>query len=96
MKHKKQFWLFLTALVIVFCGLFNTQSIKAAYSNKQLRSYAQKTMKKNHLRGSIVIVKNGHRQTVNMGYGYYKRHLKMAAASWFIQLAHYKKWLQRP
>lgn len=76
MKHKKQFWLFLTALVIVFCGLFNTQSIKAAYSNKQLRSYAQKTMKKNHLRGSIVIVKNGHRQTVNMGYGYYKRHLK--------------------
>ena len=76
LKHKKQFWLFLTALVIVFCGLFNTQSIKAAYSNKQLRSYAQKTMKKNHLRGSIVIVKNGHRQTVNMGYGYYKRHLK--------------------
>lgn len=66
MKHKKQFWLFLTALVIVFCGLFNTQSIKAAYSNKQLRSYAQKTMRKNHLRGSIVIVKNGHRQTVNV------------------------------
>lgn len=76
MKYRKQFWLF-TALLIIICGLFSAQSVQAkSYTNSQLRSYAKKTMKKNHLHGTIVIVKNGHRQTVTSGYGYYKRRIK--------------------
>lgn len=41
-----------------------------SYSNKQLRQYTLKMMKKHHLRGSIEIVKNGHAQRVSLGYGY--------------------------
>ncbi|NRN94348.1 hypothetical protein IMAU30038_01787 [Lactobacillus helveticus] len=42
------------------------------YSNSQLRKYAIKTMNKHYLLGTIEIVKDGHRQTVNVGYGYYR------------------------
>lgn len=76
MRCKKQFWL-LTAMFIAVCSLFAGQSVQAkAYTNSQLCSYAKKTMKKNHLHGTIVIVKNGHHQTVTSGYGYYKRRIK--------------------
>jgi beta-lactamase len=47
-----------------------------SYSNKQLRQYTLKMMKKHHLRGSIEIVKNGHAQRVSLGYGYYSKRLK--------------------
>ncbi len=64
-----------------------------SYSNKQLRQYTLKMMKKHHLRGSIEIVKNGHAQRVSLGYGYYSKRLKMAIQNCFIQLVLCKRWL---
>lgn len=60
-----------------FIFLGNSATVNAkTYSNSQLRKYAIKTMNKHHLRGTIEIVKDGHRQTVNVGYGYYRRKIK--------------------
>lgn len=65
---------------ILFCSsvlVLSTQEVQAKeYSDHQLRQYAIKMMKKNHLRGTIEIVKDGHAQAVSLGYGYYGRKIK--------------------
>ena len=65
------------AFLSSFIFLGNSATVNArTYSNSQLRKYAIKTMNKHHLRGTIEIVKDGHRQTANVGYGYYRRKIK--------------------
>ena len=47
-------------------------------SNKKkttLRQYAKNTMAKYHLRGSMIVVKDGKAQQVSYGYGYYRRRI---------------------
>lgn len=76
-KLKKQ--LRLIVVIFTFLGLLcvNAQQVKAEeYTSSQLRKYVKKTMNKNHLRGTIEVVQNGHHQQVNVGYGYYKRRIK--------------------
>ena len=76
MKLKRRFWLFATIIFISLCGFLNSEQVNAkAYTSKQLRTYTKKTMRKYHLRGTIEIVQNGHRQQVSEGYGYYKRRI---------------------
>lgn len=76
LKIKKM--MLLSGLAAVLCGFcFNNGQVRAAeYSSSQLRKYVVKTMNKNHLRGTIEVVKNGNAQRINVGYGYYKRRIK--------------------
>lgn len=77
MKLNKKVGLIIAVLISLGAFLIKSQTVNAkTYSNSQLRKYTIKMMNKNHLRGSIEIVKNGHHQTVNVGYGYYKRRIK--------------------
>ena len=75
MKLKRQFWLFTTIIVAILCGFLNCKQVNAQSTSRQLRSYTKKIMRKNHLRGTIEIVQNGHRQQVSEGYGYYRRRI---------------------
>lgn len=78
MKQTKKFWLLLILLVSTLgMALEQTQTVNAkVYSNSQLRKYVRKTLRKHHLRGSVVVVKNGHSQQISEGYGYYRRRIK--------------------
>lgn len=40
-----------------------------------MRKFVQKAMKKGHLRGSVIVVKNGKAEQISYGYGYYRRRL---------------------
>lgn len=77
MKQTKKFWLFLILLVSVLGLATNKpQTVNAkAYTDSQLRNYVKKTLRKHHLRGTVVVVKNGHSQQISEGYGYYKRRI---------------------
>ncbi|AUI74479.1 hypothetical protein Lh8105_06660 [Lactobacillus helveticus] len=75
MKSKKIMLAIAFLSSFIFLGNSTTVNAKT-YSNSQLRKYAIKTMNKHHLLGTIEIVKDGHRQTVNVGYGYYRRKIK--------------------
>ena len=69
MKQTKKFWLLLILLVSTLgMALEQTQTVNAkVYSNSQLRKYVRKTLRKHHLRGSVVVVKNGHSQQISEG-----------------------------
>lgn len=77
MKQNKKFWLLIVLLMSFFGIAFSKpQTVSAkTYTNSQLRSYVKRTLKKHHLRGTVVIVRNGHRQQISEGYGYYKRRI---------------------
>lgn len=98
---------------ILFCSsclVMSSHAVQAkSYSNHQLRQYTLKLMKKNHLRGSIEIVKNGQAQQVSLGYGYYSKKTKngnskllypvgslqkMITAAMITQLIYQKKFSQ--
>lgn len=48
---------------------------KKATKKQSMRKYVQNAMEKGHVRGSIVVVKNGKAEQISHGYGYYKKHL---------------------
>ena len=48
---------------------------KKATKKQSIRKYVQNAMEKGHVRGSVVVVKNGKAEQISYGYGYYKKRL---------------------
>lgn len=52
-------------------GASTTSVSAASYNQKAMRSYVRNTLANNRVRGSVVVVKNGHAQEISYGYGFY-------------------------
>lgn len=47
----------------------------APYDTNEMRSFVRNTLAQNKVRGTVVVIKDGHAQQISYGYGYYGRHL---------------------
>ncbi|WP_242450233.1 serine hydrolase domain-containing protein [Lactobacillus sp. LL6] len=49
---------------------------KKTTKKQSMKKYVQNAMEKGHIRGTIVVVKDGKAEQISYGYGYYKKRLK--------------------
>lgn len=47
----------------------------APYDTNEMRSFVRNTLAQNKVRGTVVVIKDGHAQQISYGYGYYGRRL---------------------
>ena len=47
----------------------------APYDTNEMRSFVRNTLAQNKVRGTVVVIKDGHAQKISYGYGYYGRRL---------------------
>lgn len=47
----------------------------APYNTNEMRSFVRNTLAQNKVRGTVVVIKDGHAQQISYGYGYYGRRL---------------------
>lgn len=105
LKYKKT----LLSILFIFICLLSIQMTTSQVKAVSDRAYVQKILKKNHAKGSVVIVKDGHAQVINSGYGYYGRKIhngskklvyptgslqKVVTGAIITQLIYQKKFLQ--
>ncbi|WP_420908722.1 serine hydrolase domain-containing protein [Lactobacillus agrestimuris] len=81
MRKNKRAMKLLCLISASLIGLENiaagTQSAHAeTTSSKSMSSYVKKTLKQYHLRGTVLVVKDGKAQKISSGYGYYRRKIK--------------------
>lgn len=73
---KKLFKLLFGLVLLLSLPIYLKNTAHAAsYDTKEMRSFVRNTLAQNHVRGSVVIVKDGHPQQISYGYGYYGRRL---------------------
>lgn len=68
---KKNKLIQIAAVAALFLPLANVHQVQAA----SLKTKAVEILNKAHMKGSVLLIKNGKKYPVNVGYGYYKRKL---------------------
>lgn len=61
--------------VLILLALFLPLAVTKTVQATNMHTYAVKTLKKAHLKGSLLAIRNGHLERINVGYGYYKHRL---------------------
>lgn len=69
LRMKKKKLMQLAAITALFLPLMNVNHVQAA----SLKTKAVKILNQAHMKGSVLLIKNGKEYPVNVGYGYYKR-----------------------